>query len=54
MSKKKSNECLIVIFTNLVKKLLKKIKNNIIMITLFKDPFFNTIDNVFESSRFRF
>lgn len=53
MSKKKSNECLIVIFTNLVKKLLKKIKNNIIMITLFKDPFFNTIDNVFESSRFR-
>ena len=28
-------------------------KNYIIMITLFKDPFFNTMDDVFESSRFK-
>ena len=51
MSKKMSNECLNVTFIHLAKDLYKKYKNNIIMITLFKDPFFNTLDNVFEQTR---
>ena len=46
-----SNECLNVIFIHLAKDLYKKCKNNIIMITLFKDPFFNTLDSVFEQTR---
>ena len=51
MSKIMSNKCLNVTFRHLANNLYKGRKNNIIMITLFKDPFFNTLDSVFEQSR---
>lgn len=46
-----SNECLNVSFRHLVKKLFVCLENLQYMITLFNDPFFKTLDTVFEGSR---
>ena len=53
MSKNFYFKCRNVIFIILANNLFIIVKNNNTMIHLFKDPFFNTIDDMFDSTKFR-